>query len=247
MDNLITNDANKKENANNANRFNALKQRRNLYIYSRVWRGGITGGINLYCIYNASEVYSGVTARTYLERMSQVGRVQPLLADQIAHVTANKDGHYAIANNAGEVFFIGNNGITGVQRDLKRLRPSSVLVNGADYEAYRVANSAVVYFIYIRRTSDRRTYFVALQKTREGVDQGVKTFVGTRDAVQKDVQAFLSRVKDKYYVHYVNEAYRLPGVQERQLLREFDYDGGPIREALRAAVADWKRKEVSAA
>lgn len=201
----------------------------------------------MYCIYNASEVYSGVTARTYLERMSQVERVQPFLADQIAHVTATNDGHYAIANSAGEVFFIGNNGITGVQRDLKRLRPSNVLVNGADYEAYRVANSALVYFIYIRRTADRRTYFVALQKTREGVDQGVKTFIGTREDVQEAVQRVLSRVKVKHYVHYVNEAYRLPKVQERQLLREFDYDGLIIREELRAAVADWKRKEVSAA
>lgn len=201
----------------------------------------------MHCIYNASEVYGGNTARTYLERVNQEGRVQPLLADQIAHVTANKDGHYAIANSAGEVYFIGNSGIKGVQRDLRRLRPSNVLVNGADYEAYRLANSALVYFIYIRRTADRRTYFVALQKTREGVDQGVKTFVGTREDVQEAVQRVLSRVRVKHYVHYVNEAYRLPSVQERQLLREFDYDGLPIREALRAAVADWKRKEVGAA
>jgi len=185
---------------------------------------------------------SSVTTKNYLESMNQEGRVQPILTDNTAHVTATPGGHYAIANSAGEVFYIGNSGIKGVQRDLRRLRPASVLVNGADYEAYRVANSALVYFIYIRRTSDRRTYFVAVQKTREGVDQGVKTFIGTREDVQEGVQRLLSRVKDKYYVHYVNEAYRLPSVQERQLLREFDYDSAPIREALRAAVADWKWK-----
>lgn len=201
----------------------------------------------MYCIYNASEVYGGCTARTYLERMNQEEREQPLLTDQTAYVTATPGGHYAIANSAGEVFFIGNSGIKGVQRDLRRLRPFNVLVNGADYEAYRVANSALVYFIYIRRTADRRTYFVALQKTREGVDQGVKTFIGTREDVQEAVQRVLSRVKVKHYVHYVNEAYRLPSVQERQLLREFDYDGVIIREELRAAVADWKRKEREAA
>ena len=197
----------------------------------------------MYCIYQTSEVSGNMITKRYLERENHEGRVQPLLSDQIAYVTATPGGHYSIANSAGEVFFIGNGGIKSVQRDLKRLRPSSVLVNGTDYEAYRVANSAVVYFIYIRRTADRRTYFVALQKTREGVDQGVKTFIGTREDVQEAVQRVLSRVKVKHYVHYVNEAYRLPSVQEWQLLREFDYDGVPIREELRAAVADWKRKE----
>lgn len=194
----------------------------------------------MYCVYQTTELTSNGVTKSYLERMDQEGRVQPLLTDGTANVTATPGGHYAIANSAGSVFFIGNSGIKGVHCDLKRLLPSSVLVNGEDYEAYRVANSALVYFIYIRRTFDRRTYFVALQKTREGVDQAIKTFVGTLQDVQAAVQRHLSRVKGKYYVHYVNKAYRLPGIQERQLLREFDYDGSPIREALRQPVADWK-------
>ena len=194
----------------------------------------------MYCIYQTSEIVSNMIAKIYLERMDQEGRVQPLLADQIAHVTATPGGYFAITNSAGEVFFIGSDGIKGVQRNLKALCPSIVFVNGADYEAYRIANSALVYFVYIRRSKDRKTYFVAVEKTREGVYQDVKTFVGTLKDVEERVQRLLRRVKGNYYVHYVNEYYRLPGVQERLLLLEFEYDGTAIREALRQSIADWK-------
>ncbi|MBC9702623.1 MAG: hypothetical protein H9W83_08865 [Leuconostoc sp.] len=192
------------------------------------------------CIYQTSEVVSNMITKTYLERMDQEGRVQLLLADQIAHVTVTPGGYFVIGNSVGEVFFIGSNGIKGVQRNLKALKPSTILVNGADYEAYRIENSALVYFVYIRRSKDRKTYFVAVEKTREGVHQDIKTFVGMLQDVQERAQRLLRRVKGNYYVHYVNEYYRLPGVQERQLLCEFEYDGTAIREALRQSIAEWK-------
>lgn len=197
----------------------------------------------MYFTYRVEEVFANTTTKTYLERMDHEGRVLPLLPDQIAYVTTEEGGRYSIANSAGEVFFVGTNGIKGMTRDLKLLRPAKILVNGADFEAYRIASSALVYFVYIRRSRDRNTYFVAIEKTREGVHQDVKTFCGSLEDVQKGVKRYLRRVRENYYVHYINRAYRLPGVQERQLLREFMHDTNTIRDALRAHVAEWKEKQ----
>lgn len=57
-----------------------------------------------------------MNTKNYFERMDQEWRVQPLLMDSTACEMATPVGHYAIANSAGEVLFIGNSGIKGIQR-----------------------------------------------------------------------------------------------------------------------------------
>lgn len=172
--------------------------------------------------------------------MDKTGTETPLLADGCAYVTTVNDGHYAIANNDNEILYIGSNGITSVQQHLKRLRPTRTLVNGTSYEAYRIPNSSLVYFIYIRKTKDKQTYFVAIEKTREGHSQDVKAFTGSIEDVQRSVQRVLGRLNESYYVHYVNEAYYLPAVPERQFLKHFEHDKTAIRDALRPYVLAWK-------
>jgi len=179
--------------------------------------------------------------------MDQTGADTQLLPDGCAYITATNDGHYAIANSDHETLFIGNEGIEGVQRHLKQLRPSHTLVNGGDYLDYQIASSCLVYFVYIRKTKDRQTLFVALEKTREGHTQEVKAFTGSLEEVQRSVQRVLNRVKENYFVHYVNEAYRLPVVPERQLLKQFEHDTTAIREALRPHVSQWKEQQHDAA
>lgn len=147
--------------------------------------------------------------------MDERGTEQTLLPNGCAYVTADNDGHFAISNSDNEVLFIGNTGIKGIQHYLKQLCPNDVLVNGADYESFQIANSRLVYFIYIRKTKDRATHFVAVEKTREGHSQGVKAFTGSLAEVEKDVQRYLSRANEKYYVHYLNEFYRLPNIAAR--------------------------------
>lgn len=201
----------------------------------------------MYCIYRTTEVANSMIGKTYLERMDQTGAVVPILADHWAYVTATNDGHYSIANSAGEVLAMGNTGIDGVRDYLKQLRPLHTLVNGADYETYRIANSALVYFIYIRKTKDRQTYFVAVEKTREGHSQQIKVFTGSLKDVQERVRRYLSRSKENYYVHYLNKAYRLPGAPERYLFKEFEHDEFAIRDALRPHVSTWKERQVNEA
>lgn len=201
----------------------------------------------MYCIYGVTEIKSGMYARSYLERSDQAGNVYPLLPDSTAYITATLDGHFTIANNEGEVLAIGNTGIEGIRPYLKLFRPLHTVVNGGDLEAYRVASSALVYFVYIRRAKDG-THFVAVEKTREGVSQSVKTFVGAKDVVAGQVRRYLARTKENYYVHYMNKANRLDGVPDRCLLKDFEHDELAIRDALRPLIAKWKeRKENEAA
>ena len=181
--------------------------------------------------------------RSYLSRMDEQGADKPLLADGCAYVTAGEGGHYAIANIDNEVLFIGNDGLSGMQRHIKQLRPTHTLVNGSDFAAYKIASSSLVYFIYIRRSADQQTYFVAVEKTKEGHSQGVKAFTGSLESVERSVQRVLGQAKESYYVHYVNAQYRLPAVPERLLLKEFVHDKTTIRDALRPHISQWKEAQ----
>jgi len=90
------------------------------------------------CVYKYSTVSYGGEGPCYLERMDERGDVVPFFSDSIAYVTITDDDHYAISNVENEVFFIGEKGLKGVDKQLIQFENIAVFINGeprAKYEA----------------------------------------------------------------------------------------------------------------
>ena len=88
------------------------------------------------CLYYYTTISRGSESRRYMERMNEDGDVVPIFEDGIVYVTLLDDKHYAITNNLNEVFCIGNDGTTGVDKFLSQVKQNAVIVNGDDYSDY---------------------------------------------------------------------------------------------------------------
>lgn len=82
------------------------------------------------CVYGYTNVSYGNEGPRYLERMDERGDVVPFFSDSIAYVTITDDGHYAITNVGNEVFFVGENGLKGADKQLIQFENITVYVNG---------------------------------------------------------------------------------------------------------------------
>lgn len=195
--------------------------------------------MTIYCIYFVQEIGSGHISRSYLERMNEAGVRSSLLPDHNAYITVHAE-HYVIANSAGEVLFMGNDGIEGIECELRKLQPHQVFANGQEYAAFKMARSPLIYHIYIRKSQELGVAYVALQSERGGSVVNTRTYTGDLETVAKAVRKQLLRETEPYFIDYLNELYRLPGVQESDNVPASSFDGSILRDTLRAAVKEWR-------
>lgn len=185
----------------------------------------------MYCIYKVNEISRGAVIRSYLERMDEFDEKAPLLADGIAYVTTNGD-RYEIANEVGEVFFIGSDGLAGIERDLDRLKPMKVIVDGQSYESYKTATAPLVYHVLARKPNEKGVIYAAMQAEKNGINQGVWRYFGDESEVVAEIRDTLAEAIEPYALRYVSPSYKLEGIERSEYVPQTPYEDNRLRDIL---------------